>query len=202
MKIDLSPILALAVLAAPAGAAVVQGELGQVAAGSEAAAGAADINSIKAQGNAAWGEATGAAPVSAVGRNDTRGNYAVSADLDNPAPKKGLKPGEVPTPKPGIIARAGGTLKKYSPHLIAAGVGAAGGAAIAAVAGAGLIGGALTGAGLGLAALYLMKKGQTGAAIGAVSFGIAGLALGGPVGGIVGALVGGLGAWALGKFFS
>ena len=38
--------------------------------------------------------------------------------------------------------------------------------------------------------------------IGAVSFGIAGLALGGPVGGIVGALVGGLGAWALGKFFS
>ena len=203
MTKNLTALVVLTVLAAPGYALVAQGQLEQSADLSAAAASASSLSAAKGGVSLAMGEGSGAPAVQA---GDTRGQFRASmANEQGPAattpPKKAKA--EPPSPgKGGFLKGAGDTLKKYTPHLLAAGVGAAGGAAVAAVAGAGLIGGALTGAGLGLAALYLMKKGETGAAIGAISFGIAGLAIAGPVGGIVGALVGGFGAWALGKFFS
>ena len=203
MTKNLASLLVLAALAAPGYATVSQDQLAQSADLSAAAASASSLSTAKGGINLAMGEGSGAPAVPA---GDTRGQFRASMANEQGSaattpPKKAKT--EPPSPgKGGFLKGAGDTLKKYTPHLMAAGVGAAGGAAIAAVAGAGILAGALTGAGIGLAGLYLMQKGQTGPAIGAVSFGIAGLALGGPVGGIVGALVGGLGAWALGKFFS
>ena len=204
MTMNLTALLALAALAAPGYATVSQDQLAQSADISAAAASANNLSAASVGGRLAIGETGGPAPVQAGAAGRVQADFEKSKNAAPLTVQKTPKDkAEPPSPGKGnILKGAGATLKKYTPHLLAAGVGAAGGAAIAAVAGAGLIGGALTGAGLGLAGLYLMKKGQTGAAIGAVSFGIAGLALGGPVGGIVGALVGGLGAWALGKFFS
>lgn len=193
------PVLAvLAALAAPA-SADSNAQLLNAAETSYAAAGTGTPEGLSAGGALAFGEKTGATPV----RADIRGQFSASqagALANAESPKATLK--TAAPPEPGILDKAGSTLKKYTPHLLTAGIGGAAGAVAAKVAGFGLLGGIAAGAGIGLAAMYLYQKGETGAAIGAASFGLAGLALGGPVGGIVGAVVGGLGAWLLGKFFS
>lgn len=189
----------LAALSAPV-AAEVSPQLQNVAADSFVAAQATSPEALSAGGALAFGEKTGTAPVDA----GLRGQFAATQQqpaLGNAgAAKNTLTTKEVPSP--GLLANAKSTLKEYTPHLLTAGIGGAAGAVAAKVAGFGLLGGIAAGAGIGLAAMYLYKKGETGAAIGAASFGLAGLAVGGPVGGLVGAVVGGLGAWLLGKFFS
>lgn len=199
-------LLAALVLAA-AGAASARAEgklqLSQVASGSNGVAAASSAEDLKSAGAKAWGQTPQAPAVYVDGQYaaatanlpETKGAEVKGADT-----KKADKPSG--PPEPGIMDKAGSTLKEYTPHLLTAGIGGAAGAVIAKVGGFGLLGGIAAGAGIGLAAMYLHKNGQTGAAIGAASFGLAGLALGGPIGGLAGAVVGGLGAWLLGKFFS
>ena len=193
--------LAVALLCAGAARAAGQAQLGQVATGSGGITGASDAEGLKQAGAAAWGQT--AQPAVYV---DGSAAYASAAAQPPALPTATLAKGakvEPPAPKgPGLMDKAGATLKEYPPHLLTAGIAGAAGAVVAKVAGFGLLGGIAAGAGIGLAAMYLYKKGETGAAIGAASFGLAGLALGGPIGGLAGAVVGGLGAWLLGKFFS
>lgn len=189
----------LAVLSAPVGAAV-NPQLQSVAADSFTAAQGSSPEALSAGGALAFAEKTGTTPVDTGLRSQFAASQRQPA-LANAEKRKDTLETKEPPP-PGFMAKAGSTLKQYTPHLLTAGVGGAAGAVAAKVAGFGLLGGIAAGAGIGLAAMYLYKKGETGAAIGAASFGLAGLAVGGPVGGLVGALVGGLGAWMLGKFFS
>jgi hypothetical protein len=189
----------LAALSSPV-AAEVSPQLQNVAADSFVAAQANSPEGLSAGGALAFGEKTGAAPVDA----GLRGQFAAAQRqpaVTTAGPSKNtLTTGGVPEPSFG--KKVGDTFKEYTPHLLTAGVGGAAGAVAAKVAGFGLLGGIAAGAGIGLAAMYLYKKGETGAAIGAAGVGLAGLALGGPIGGLAGAGVGGLGAWMLGKFFS
>lgn len=189
----------LAALSAPV-AAEVNPQLQNVAADSFAASQARSPEALSAGGALAFGEKTGAAPVDTGLRNQYTAAQRQPPLANGEAAKNTLTTKE--PPPPGFLEKAGSTLKEYTPHLLTAGIGGAAGAVAAKVAGFGLLGGIAAGAGIGLAAMYLYKKGETGAAIGAASFGLAGLAVGGPVGGLVGAVVGGLGAWLLGKFFS
>ncbi|TBR23381.1 hypothetical protein EPO15_06090 [bacterium] len=195
----LIPVLAvLAALAGPA-SADTNAQLQGAAAISQAAAGSGSPEALSASGALAFGEKTGpAAPVQA----GSQENWTASQRdfINAEAAKPSAKTGEVPPP--GALAKVGSTLKEYTPHLLTAGIGGAAGAVAAKAAGFGLLGGIAAGAGIGLAAMYLYKKGETAASIGAASLGLAGLAVGGPVGGIVGAIVGGLGGWLLKKFFS
>lgn len=194
--------LALAALGAASARAEGKLQLGQVASGSGGVAAATSPEDLHAAGAKSWGQ-TPQAPVyvdaqyAAATANipETKG-----AEVKGSETKKEDKPSG--PPEPSILDKAGSTLKEYTPHLLTAGIGGAAGAVAAKAAGFGLLGGIAAGAGIGLAAMYLYKKGETGAAIGAASFGLAGLALGGPIGGLAGAVVGGLGAWLLGKFFS
>ena len=195
--------LVLAALGAASARAEGKLQLGQVASGSGGVAAATSPEGLHAAGKNAWGGTPQTSPVyvdaqyAAATANipETKGAEVKGADT-----KKADKPSG--PPEPGILDKAGSTLKEYTPHLLTAGIGGAAGAVAAKAAGFGLLGGIAAGAGIGLAAMYLYKKGETGAAIGAASFGLAGLALGGPIGGLAGAVVGGLGAWLLGKFFS
>lgn len=195
--------LVLAVAGASSAGAEGKLQLGQIASGSNGVAAATSPEDLKTAGAKAWGQ-TPQAPavyVDAQYAAATANLPAVKgAEVKVAQAKKSDKPSGPPAP--GILDKAGSTLKKYTPHLLTAGIGGAAGALIAKVGGFGLLGGIAAGAGIGLAAMYLHKNGQTGAAIGAASFGLAGLALGGPIGGLAGAVVGGLGAWLLGKFFS
>ncbi|MBI3297635.1 MAG: hypothetical protein HYZ75_05695 [Elusimicrobia bacterium] len=175
-------------------------QLGNSAAVSESAAGTASLGAAKAASGQALGEGAAPAPVAAE-ETGARADFKTSL-INAEGRKLSLKAKEPPSPKgPGLLARTGSTLKEHSAELLSGGIGMAGGALAAKVAGFGLLGGVLAGGLIGVGALYLHKKGETGAAIGAASFGLAGLALGGPIGGIVGAVVGGLGAWMLKKFF-
>lgn len=205
MKLTLS---AFAVVFTLAGSSFAEplAQLGSAASVTEAAAVSGSLEAASAGNQNAFGETAGKGAVAVAG-NGTRGDFAASRRLDQAGKEKGFKEKTVPAPKPGIISRAGSALsgigaklKPYVPHMLAGGIGMAAGAVTAKVAGAALLGSVLTGGVIGVAALYLHSKGQTGAAIGAASFGLAGLAVGGPVGGLVGALVGGLGAWLIGKF--
>lgn len=194
----LTILTALAALSATA-SADPKAQLTNVAANSYSATGATSADGLKSGGAYAFGETKGApAPV----RADIPSQYAASRpNILNAEPRKDSLETKEPPP-PGFLAKAGSTLKEYTPHLLTAGIAGAAGAVVAKVAGFGMLGGIAAGAGIGLAAMYLYKKGETGAAIGAASFGLAGLALGGPIGGLAGAVVGGLGAWLLGKFFA
>lgn len=190
--------LVLAALGAASAHAEGKLQLGQVASGSGGVSAATSPEDLKTAGAKAWGQTPQAGAVY------VDGQYAAATanlpEVKGAAVAKADKPGG--PPEPSILSKAGSTLKEYTPHLLTAGIGGAAGAVAAKVAGFGLLGGIAAGAGIGLAAMYLYKKGETGAAIGAASFGLAGLALGGPIGGLAGAVVGGLGAWLLGKFFS
>ena len=61
--------------------------------------------------------------------------------------------------------------------------------------------GAVTGAGLGLAAAWLFHKGDYGGAFGVTAGAIIGTAFGGPLGGLIGAVVGGVIGHFIGKLF-
>ncbi|TPW19526.1 MAG: hypothetical protein FD126_2601, partial [Elusimicrobia bacterium] len=164
-------ILAALVLAV-AGAASARAEgklqLGQVASGSNGIAAASSPEDLQAAGAKPWGQTPQAPAVyvdaqyAAATANipEVKGAEVKSADV-----KKDVKPGGPPAP--GILDKAGSTLKEYTPHLLTAGIGGAAGALVAKVGGFGLLGSIAAGAGIGLAAMYLYKKGETGAAIGA-----------------------------------
>lgn len=193
-------LVALALCAAPA-AAEVTAQLSQVAAQTHSAAVGAGPEAQSAGVALAFAEKQGAGAV----RADINPQYAAAtASPITHAGPVAQKKTEVPTPEKeeGILDKAGSTLKEYTPHLLTAGIAGAAGAVVAKVAGFGLLGGIAAGAAIGLGAMWLHKKGETGAAIGAASLGLAGLAFGGPIGGLVGAVAGGLGGWLLKKFFS
>lgn len=193
--------LAALVLCAGPAAADPTAQLQQVAAQTAGGAAATGPEAMSSGVSLAFAEKTAAAPV----RADINPQFA--AQTASPITHAGpvdKKKTEVPTPenKDGFLDKAGSTLKEYTPHLLTAGIAGAAGAVVAKVAGFGLLGGIAAGAAIGLGAMWLHKKGETGAAIGAASLGLAGLALGGPVGGLVGAVAGGLAGWLLKKFFA
>ncbi len=60
--------------------------------------------------------------------------------------------------------------------------------------------GALAGAGIGLVAAMLLRKGHTGASLGMMAGSAVGMMLGGPLGAVIGAVIGGLLGHFIGKF--